>query len=339
MAGKEQEDDVVDEVAEGEEIELEAEGKEGGATPKTKQSTEAKEDSGVANRDADAEDDEEDVKRTALREQRRKEKQDRKLRRAKAIERDKVQLDYYERRNEELEKRVVQLEGATVTSKVENIDQQIAALRTQLQEVKFVHTRAIQAQNGEDASQAMELYNSVQEQIRKAEQTKESHKAQAQQRETQAQQRQNTPDPRVAQYANEFVKQNPWFNPRTAGEDTLIVNAIDISLVNEGFNPRTQEYWDELQERVEKRLPQHFDEDDEPEADADKTDKTKKKTNGGPKLPASGGSGRPTAASGKFFVSADRKRSLMEAGMWDDPVLRNKMLKKYQTWDKENKAS
>lgn len=39
---------------------------------------------------------------------------------------------------------------------------------------------------------------------------------------------------------------------------------------------------------------------------------------------------------GAIKVSRERKEALIEAGVWDNPTLRNKYLRQYQKWDREN---
>jgi len=41
----------------------------------------------------------------------------------------------------------------------------------------------------------------------------------------------------------------------------------------------------------------------------------------------------------KVFVSAERIQAMREAGYWDDPVLRQRMLKRYQETDRELKSA
>jgi hypothetical protein len=54
------------------------------------------------------------------------------------------------------------------------------------------------------------------------------------------------------------------------------------------------------------------------------------------------GSGREHAPSStrktEVYVSPDRKQALIDAGVWDDPVLRTKYVKRYQEYDRLNKS-
>jgi hypothetical protein len=54
------------------------------------------------------------------------------------------------------------------------------------------------------------------------------------------------------------------------------------------------------------------------------------------------GSGRESAPSGRaneFRISPDRVAAMKEAGMWENPELRAKAIKKYAAWDRENKRN
>lgn len=67
------------------------------------------------------------------------------------------------------------------------------------------------------------------------------------------------------------------------------------------------------------------------EDDDERDERPRKKTNGGPRF-ASGGRERPLKK-GEVYVSAERRKALEEAGVWDDPKLRNRYLKRYQDYD------
>ncbi len=57
---------------------------------------------------------------------------------------------------------------------------------------------------------------------------------------------------------------------------------------------------------------------------------------GGPNV----GSGRehaPTSTRKEIYVSPERKAALIEAGVWDDAVLRSKYVKRYAEYDRKNK--
>jgi hypothetical protein len=53
------------------------------------------------------------------------------------------------------------------------------------------------------------------------------------------------------------------------------------------------------------------------------------------------GSGRehaPTSTRQEVYLSPERKQALVDAGVWDDPVLRMKYAKRYAEYDRNAKA-
>ena len=119
------------------------------------------------------------------------------------------------------------------------------------------------------------------------------------------------------------MEENTWYDPSGADEDSAVVLAIDNKLAQEGYDPRSEEYWDELHNRVKRRLPEKF--------------KQARKPTGGPAV----GSGRehaPVSTRKEIYISPERKSALQEAGVWEDPVLRQRYIKKYAEYDRANKS-
>jgi hypothetical protein len=144
-----------------------------------------------------------------------------------------------------------------------------------------------------------------------------------------------TPPPQnseVAERAQKWASQNPWFNANSTDADSIAAKAIDASLVAEGLNPATKKYWKELDRRLAERLPHRFADDEDSEYNEPQQS--------GRRGPPVGGSREMSApGSKKVFVSAERIQALKEAGYWDDPVLRQRMLKRYQETDRELKSA
>ena len=44
----------------------------------------------------------------------------------------------------------------------------------------------------------------------------------------------------------------------------------------------------------------------------------------------------PQSTKREIYVTPERKQAMIEAGIWDDPVRRNQMLKAYQAYDKSS---
>ena len=112
---------------------------------------------------------------------------------------------------------------------------------------------------------------------------------------------------------------NSWYKPNTGDERSQKVLEIDQNLANDGYNPNTLEYWRELDRRVE----------------ALDDGNTQRSGRRGPPL----GSSRehaPRSTRNEVYVSPERKQAMIDAGVWDDPTARQRYLKQYAKWDKEN---
>jgi hypothetical protein len=269
-------------------------------------------------------DDGNDPEREAIRERRRLEKLERKDRRDKAITRDKVELDFLRKRNDDLERRQSALEQRAFQSDLSEIDVQIAKAINEAQMADRVIAKAVEVGNGEDVAKAMRYRD---EAIAKSNQLK-YHKQQATQRPPKAPQ---ALDDRAMMHAKEFLEDNKWYDPQGGDERSAIVLAIDQAMNKEGHDPRNEDYWDELRSRVARRLPEQF-------GKGAKGDREERVARGGPAM----GSGREHAPSStrktEVYVSPDRKQALIDAGVWDDPVLRTKYVKRYQEYDRNNKS-
>jgi hypothetical protein len=252
--------------------------------------------------------------REDLRRRRREEKVDRAQRRKHAIERDKAELQRLTQQNEELMRRVQGIEHKNATTEYATIDQQLRATQEEARAAEHIIARAIEAGNGDDVAKAMRIRDSARDKLQQLEYAKNNFKnpgskpAQTQQ-----------PQQLATQLAQDWIKTNPWYKPNTGDERSQKVLEIDQNLANDGYNPNTLAYWRELDKRVEA-------------LDDDNTQRSGKK---GPPL----GSSRehaPRSTRNEVYVSPERKQAMIDAGVWDDPPARQRYLKQYAKWDKEN---
>ncbi len=265
-------------------------------------------------------DDGNEGERESIRERRRQEKLDRKERREGAIKRDKLELDFLRKRNDDLERRVSAQEQRAHQSDLNGLDAAIQKAASDAQLAERVIAKAVESGNGEDVTQAMRYRDQSMTRLQQLNQMKQ----QAAQRPAPGPQL----DDMAMHHAKEFLKSNPWYDAQGRDEESAIVLAIDNALSKDGYNPQSEEYWDELRNRAARRLPERFGKD-APRA-APRTPR------GGPTV----GSGReyaPASTRQEIHISADRKAALIEAGVWDDPVLRMKYAKRYAEYDRNNK--
>jgi len=274
----------------------------------------------------ETDDDEDD--REAIRERRRLEKKERKQRREQAINRDKIELEFLRKRNDELERRISGVEEKSQRRDISLLQQKHKEALREVELAEKVIAKAVAAQNGEDVAQALRYRDQAMAKARQL----ESATKQAQQQ-AEAPKEKSVDDLSLA-YAKRFIEENPWYNPKGSDESSAIVLAIDNALVREGMDPRSEDYWDELSDRVRRRLPEKFEERESRRSERSAPQKTERAARGGPQV----GSGRehaPTSTRREVYISPERKSALIEAGVWDDPVLRQKYIKKYMEYDRQ----
>lgn len=273
--------------------------------------------------------------REELRRKRREEKAERAARRKQAIERDKTELNFLRQRNEALEKRMFQVEKTTVANTISGIDARIADTLAEVKAAERIMAHAIEAGNGEDAAKALRIRDEAMKKVQQLQIHKHQHNEAAQQLQHQAQQVQAPgPDPDIAGFAQDWVAKNSWYDPNGKDEASKIVLAIDQSLVESGYNPKTEAYWRELDKRVAKRLPDvkgggNYD---------DSQDDDRRGQRRGPPV----GSSRdqaPQSSRREVYISPERKQAMIDAGVWEDTVLRQRYLKQYAKWDREHNST
>lgn len=261
---------------------------------------------------------EDDEDREEIRKRRREEKAERAQRRKEAIARDKAELDLLRRQNEDLRHRMGVLETKSVSFEVSALDKQLNDAIEDAKAVEHIIAQAVEAGNGADVAKAMRIRD---ETMARVNQLSNAKNAYTQNATHQQQIKQNTPEPQIGhQLATDWIKANTWYDPNGGDERSKRVIEIDQSLTNEGYNPNSLTYWRELDKRVEAISSQ-------PE-----------RKRGGPPV----GSGREQAPRGsrnEVYISPERKNAMIEAGVWDDPVARQKYLKSYAKWDRENNST
>ena len=129
-------------------------------------------------------------------------------------------------------------------------------------------------------------------------------------------------DPLLQRYVNNWMANNDWYDPNNGDSDSKIVTTIDNALAEEGWNPKTQEYWDELDNRLQKYLPHRYTDMADEAPVAPRRPKTVVTSSGRESASSSGGRN-------SFTLSPDQVKAMKEAGFWDDPQKRARMIKRY----------
>lgn len=291
------------------------------------------------------------------RRQRREERQRRKKLRQQSKERDRREIEYLSKRNERLEKQVMDLSQRVGQSEMLTVDQRISQLKSAIKDADGVIKNAIDNSNGSEATEAQGIRDNLRDQLRRLEAYKEQRQSEfsnSEDREEGAKDRggknrrsgdeeeQPQLDPRIVSNVRDWHSRNQWFDFGRGDEDSAIAGAIDDMLVREGYDPTTPEYFEELDRRIADRLPHRAQGGEE----GDQRQQRQSRGNGrgggsrrgGPAFRGSGqgGGSHVQVGKGQVYVSRERREAMEEAGVWDDPVLRKKYLKKYAEWDAEH---
>ena len=250
--------------------------------------------------------------------------------RKRAKENAERELRFLREQNAELVRRVSAIEGHTLTTSVQSIEQRMQDAMRDAQQAEQIMARAIEAGNGDDAATALRLRDEARQRAAQLLQSKQQVEGARQQ------QANPTVDPRVRNFAQEWVAANPWYDPNGRDEDSRITKAIDDGLVAEGYNPASPDYWHELTRRVSARLG-----NDEPRSEPKGERAERGERDAGPakrKAPPTGNTREhvPPSTRKEVYVTPDRKQAMIDAGVWDDPVLRTRYLKAYQAYDKNS---
>jgi hypothetical protein len=265
-----------------------------------------------------------DPDREAIRAARREER-----RLKKSIHREKTKesshlINNLRTQNQQLSERLAHLEKRTSGAELARVDKAIDDTEVQIEYAKMKMREAVANQDGDSVVKAQEL---LYESQRKHESLK-NIKDQATRQMSQPQNpTMNVPDPSVQRNAAEWMERNKWYDPQGKDMDSEIAQRLDKKLTEEGFDPSSEEYWEELDDRVSKYLPHRTG------GAASQRSNTNR-----PRMTGSGRESAPTGRATDFRLSADRVQAIKDMGAWDNPEQRAKMIKSYAKYDRENKG-
>lgn len=273
------------------------------------------------------------------RQARREERKQRKERQRKARERDQMEMQFLRQRNEDLERRFSQVESRLGHSEMNALDQRITEVQRQLKLSDQVIAQAVSQQRGDEVVEAQNIRDSLRDQLRELTRHKQQISSASKQKPSRDSGEQPTqPDPRLLSHAQAWMQDHTWYRPGGRDEDSLIVSAIDSALAAEaGMDPTTAEYWEELSDRVQKKLPHRFTEGLNESHNEQAQSRQNRAPSGGPTF-STGGRTR-NLGKNEVYINPERKKAMQEAGVWDDPVLRQRYLKRYRDYDKEHGIS
>lgn len=222
----------------------------------------------------------------------------------------------------EAKERLAALESRNVETDAQTAEYRYNQAMNTVKHAENQLKEAFETGDGEKAIEAQRLREQSMQAAREAQELKERLK------DPQLRERNPALDARTESYAQQWMADNPWFSPTGNDEDSVIARAIDQAWAEEarqqGISPSSEEYWDELDVRVKRRLDGG-------------AERSRKKS---PPPVTGRGEYAPRAGNGseKFYLTPERKKALVDAGVWDDPDLRKRYIRRFAEYDRQQRA-
>ena len=229
------------------------------------------------------------------------------------VEKD-MKLQLLERKNQELMERLSVVERKTHSADLARIDKAIEDQELRLQYAKMKIAEAASASDGHAMTEAQEM---MYEARRQMEALSNFKKAAVEPRQSQG----NVPDPRLQRLAANWMEKNDWYDPNARDTDSKIAKQIDETLVSEGWDPTSPDYWNELDNRLHKYLPHKYNDSTDVRSS---TKRPRSVVTSSGRESVNGSTNRNT-----FVLKPEQVRAMKDAGFWDDPDKRSKMIKRY----------
>jgi hypothetical protein len=274
--------------------------------------------------DDQQDDDETEDERERIREARREE---RKLKKELAKQREassKHKISALEKRNEELARRLAAVENTAASYQFAQIDKALEDEATRVEYAKMKMLHAAQANNPAEQMEYLEQLTEAKQRLAQVQAYKKQQLEQAKAP------KQNVPNEMAAEVqrnAERWLKKNSWFDTQARDTDSRIAKVIDQELAADGWDPADSEYWEELDNRLQSRLPHRY--------TARGTSNNKRSA--GPTA-SSRVANTSNAKPNTITLSRERVQAIKDAGSWDDVEKRNKMIRAYASYDRANKG-
>jgi len=232
-------------------------------------------------------------------------------------------LALLERQNQELLERLSAVERKTHSADIARIDKAIEDTALRLQYAKAKIAEATNMQDGEALAKAQEMWYEARQQVDTLNNLKKTA--------VQPQRQQNIPDPRLQRNAANWMEQNSWYKPDNKDMDSKIAKQVDEELTSEGWDPTREDYWEELDNRLQQYLPHRYNRNNDEVPSARSKPRSVVTGSGRESSTRAGGSNT-------FTLNAEQVRAMKDAGYWDDPEKRNRMIKRYAQEARKNQG-
>jgi hypothetical protein len=229
-------------------------------------------------------------------------------------------LTHLQRQNQELMERLAVVERKSYASDLARLDKAMEDEELRLNYATAKMREATDSANGAAFTQAQQMWYESKRKIEAMEGFKQRAVSAGDKDEGAA-------NPALVRQANKWMERNSWYDPKGGDEDSQIAKVIDNRLAEEGYDPSSSDYWEELDSRLQKRLPHLYNQ------------RSSESNRSRPRSVVTG-TGRETgrASGGNTFVlEPEQVRAMKDAGLWDDPEKRARMIKRYASEAKLNR--
>ena len=192
--------------------------------------------------------------------------------------------------------------------------------------VEYAKMKMVQAAQSGDVNAQMEYLEQLTDAKQRLNQAQHYKKEQLEVTKAPKQNVPNEINTEVQRNATQWLKKNSWYDPQARDTDSRIAKVIDQELAADGWDPSDSEYWEELDSRLSARLPHRY------------TAKGGQQTRRGGPTSSSRVANTTSSKPGTITLSRERVSAIKDAGAWDDVEKRNKMIRAYAQYDRENKG-
>jgi DNA repair exonuclease SbcCD ATPase subunit len=272
----------------------------------------------------DQEDDDSEDERERIREARREERRLKKELQKQREVSSKHKISALEKRNEELARRLAAVENTAASYQFAQIDK---ALEDEATRVEYAKMKMLQAAQANNAAEQMEYLEQLTDAKQRLQQVQAYKKQQLEQAKAPKQNVPNEMSAEVQRNAERWLKRNSWFDTQARDTDSRIAKVVDQELAADGWDPSDSEYWEELDNRLQSRLPHRY----------TAKGSSKNRRSAGPTA-SSRVANETSTKPGTITLSRERVQAIKDAGAWDDVEKRNKMIRAYASYDRSNRG-
>lgn len=206
--------------------------------------------------DDDDDDDDDDNGGRNLERNRRRRQRSRRSRRERETAK-QAEIEELNRRLASTEEALARISDGNSANAMAHLDQQIAAAEHNMRVARERRKQAIEDQEPEAFDQAdLEIAEHQQAYARfKAQKAAivENYRARK---------GAGSVRPEQARRTQSFIDKHKWFKPGAEDFDSDVTQMLDNQVANEGYDPSTPAYWNELERRMRERLPHRFEADE-----------------------------------------------------------------------------